>query len=313
MNLTAVVGAVEVLMSPLEWSSRDAWLGESLRRVRDACGGAGRQVPGDPVAELSALLHFPNDEPEWLRGALESPDAGRQGSTLPATTEGSDTPLVVVTLRCALAAGLSALHRLRAWRTMLGRAFDEVETGMAIFGHDGLVEVARNTCLDELLEEEPARDRLLDLIARQARRAAASAESPREDAQEVEMPGGVYRLAASRAAAGTLLVEPGVLVLVDRQTPGLPTTRELRVSFGLRGREPQVALLAAEGLSNAAIAERLRLSAHTVRHYLERVLGRLGLHSRKALALHLMAGSLPERTASPPDDTRRIRQGQTLE
>ena len=77
MNLTAVIGAVEVLMSPLEWSSRDAWLGESLRRVRDACGGAGRQVPGDPVAELSALLHFPNDEPEWLRGALESPDAGR--------------------------------------------------------------------------------------------------------------------------------------------------------------------------------------------------------------------------------------------
>jgi DNA-binding NarL/FixJ family response regulator len=53
-----------------------------------------------------------------------------------------------------------------------------------------------------------------------------------------------------------------------------------------------VALLAAEGLSNAAIAQRLRLSAHTVRHYLERVLTRLGLHSRKALALHLMA---PER------------------
>jgi DNA-binding CsgD family transcriptional regulator len=75
---------------------------------------------------------------------------------------------------------------------------------------------------------------------------------------------------------------------MDRVGPELPTTRELRVSFGLRGREPQVALLAAEGLSNAAIAQRLRLSAHTVRHYLERVLGRLGLHSRKALALHLM-------------------------
>ena len=50
-----------------------------------------------------------------------------------------------------------------------------------------------------------------------------------------------------------------------------------------------MALLAAEGLSNAAIAQRLRLSAHTVRHYLERVLTRLGLHSRTALALHLMA------------------------
>ncbi len=77
---------------------------------------------------------------------------------------------------------------------------------------------------------------------------------------------------------------------VDRLSAGLPTTQELRIAFGFRGREPQVALLAAEGLSNVAIAERLRLSAHTVRHYLERILDRLGLHSRKALALHLMAG-----------------------
>ena len=42
-----------------------------------------------------------------------------------------------------------------------------------------------------------------------------------------------------------------------------------------------------------------RLSAHTVRHYLERVLDRLGLHSRKALALHLIvsSGERPQ----PPD------------
>jgi DNA-binding NarL/FixJ family response regulator len=86
-----------------------------------------------------------------------------------------------------------------------------------------------------------------------------------------------------------------VLVLVDQLSSALPTTRELRIAFGLRGREPQVALLAAEGLSNAAIAERLRLSAHTVRHYLERVLERLGLHSRTALALHLMAGGVERR------------------
>ena len=79
----------------------------------------------------------------------------------------------------------------------------------------------------------------------------------------------------------------------------LPTTQELRVAFGLRGREPQVALLAAEGLSNADIAERLRLSAHTVRHYLERVLDRLGLHTRKRLALHLMNGGGERRPPEP--------------
>jgi DNA-binding CsgD family transcriptional regulator len=290
MDLAALVGAVEVLMSPLEWASRDAWLAESLRRVRDVCGAAGRDMPADATGELEMLLHLPNDELGWLRAALESPEADRRGTHLPAITDGSEALPFVVSLRCALVAGLATRHRLRAWRSTLGEAFDDVETGMAIFGSDGLSEFARNERLDELLQEEPERDRLLDLIARQAERAAASTERLREDTQELELLGGLYRLSTSRAAAGTLLTEAGVLVLVDRVTPGLPTTQELRIAFGLRGREPQVALLAAEGLSNAAIAQRLRLSAHTVRHYLERVLERLGLHTRKALALHLMAG-----------------------
>jgi DNA-binding CsgD family transcriptional regulator len=247
-------------------------------------------MPAGAIGELEALLSLPNDEQGWLRSALEFPERERRETPSPAATDGADVPPVVVSLRCALIAGLATLDRLRTWRGTLGQAFDDVETGMAIFGNDGLGEIARNQRLDELLREEPARDRLLDLISRQARRAAATADRLREEAQELELPGGLYRLAVSRAAAGTLLTEPGVLVLVDRLTAGLPTTQELRVSFGLRGREPQVALLAAEGLSNAAIAQRLRLSAHTVRHYLERVLERLGLHSRKALALHLMGG-----------------------
>ncbi|MBA3895039.1 MAG: helix-turn-helix transcriptional regulator, partial [Gemmatimonadales bacterium] len=81
-------------------------------------------------------------------------------------------------------------------------------------------------------------------------------------------------------------------------SPG-PSFRSHSAPEACSSREPQVALLAAEGLSNAGIAGRLRLSAHTVRHYLERVLGRLGLHSRKALALRLMvsSGERPQ----PPD------------
>jgi DNA-binding CsgD family transcriptional regulator len=199
--------------------------------------------------------------------------------------------LPVVSLRCALAAGLATLHRLHGWRSTLGQAFDDVDTGMAIFRSDGLREVARNARWDELLEEEPERDRLLELITRQAGHAAASVGCLRDDDGELELSGRSYRLVASSAAAGTLLPEPAVLVLMSRLTPGLPTTQELRITYGLRGREPQVALLAAEGLSNADIAQRMRLSAHTVRHYLERVLDRLGLHSRKALALRLMVSN----------------------
>jgi DNA-binding CsgD family transcriptional regulator len=208
MDLAPLVRAVEVLMCPLEWGSRDAWLAESLRRVREACGAPERDLSADAAGELEALLPLPNDEPGWLRAALESPNAERWGGPLPAVTDGSGTLVLVVSLRCALHAGLATLHGRRAWRG--GQAFSEAEAGVAM----------------------------------------------------------------------------------------LPTTQELRATFGLRGREPQIALLAAKGLSNAAIAQRLRLSAHTVRHYLERVLDRLGLHTRKALALHLMAGG-EERPAPP--------------
>jgi DNA-binding CsgD family transcriptional regulator len=194
MDLAPLVRAVEVLMSPQEWGSRDAWLAECLCRVRDACGTPGPNTPADAVTELEALLHLPGDEPGWLHATFESLDAECWGGgALPAITGGSEALVPVVSLRCALLAGLATLDRL----------------------------------------------------------------------------------------------------------PALPTTQELRITFGLKGREPQVALLAAEGLSNAAIAQRLRLSAHTVRHYLERVLDRLGLHTRKALALHLMGGN-GERS-QPPD------------
>ncbi|HEX6615499.1 MAG TPA: helix-turn-helix transcriptional regulator, partial [Gemmatimonadales bacterium] len=204
-----------------------------------------------------------------------------------------------LSLRCALAAGLATLDRLGAWRTTLAQAFDDVDTGMAIFGGGGLREVTRNARWTELLGEESERDRLVQAIARQAAQAGAAGACLAESDRELTLAGGTYRVSASRAASGTLLPESAVLVLLDRLSGGLPTTRELRVSFGLRGREPQVALLAAEGLTNAAIAERLRLSAHTVRHYLERVLDRLDLHSRKALALRLMAGGR-DRPPAPP-------------
>jgi DNA-binding CsgD family transcriptional regulator len=296
MDLAPLVRAVEVLMSPLEWGSQDAWLTESVRRVREAGGASVSTGSATTSGALEELLRLPGDEPGWLQRALDSADATLRAGALSSLAVGPED-LPVVSLRCGFAAGLATIQRLHAWRCTLGQAFDDLETGMAIFSADGCREVARNAHWDDLLEEEPERERLLERITRQAARAAESAGSEGEDDGEVEVCGRSYRLVASPAAAGTLLPEPAVLVLMDRLTPGLPTTQELRITFGLRGREPQVALLAAEGLSNAAIAERLRLSAHTVRHYLERVLDRLGLHSRKALALHLMVwnGERPPR------------------
>jgi DNA-binding CsgD family transcriptional regulator len=288
MDPTAVVRALEVLMSPLEWGSQDAWLAESLSRVRQALELRDPSVPLGTIRELEELLRLQGDERGWLQAELDGSEPTAAAALPPlAPTSVEDLPLV--SMRCALMSGLATLHRLRAWRSTLEQVCDDMNAGLAIFRPRGLREVARNTRWRELLDEEPERGHLLELITRQVGHTGASAGSLREDYGEVELSGRSYRLITKTSPAGTLLPEAGVLVLMDRLGPELPTTRELRVAFGLQGREPQIALLAAEGLSNAAIAQQLRLSGHTVRHYLERVLTRLGLHSRKALALHLMA------------------------
>ena len=295
MDPTAVVRAIEALMSPLEWGSQDAWLAESLRRVRQVHGLRDPWAPVAPAAELEALLRVDGDELGWLQAALDG-RPGRGGAS-PHVAAASEDCLPLLSMRCALASGLALLHRMREWRSTLGQLCDDMNAGLAIFRRDEVREVARNTRWSEMVEEEPERVRLLELIGRRLEYTGASAGSLREDYWELELSGRSYRVTAKSAAAGTLLPEAGALVLMERLGPELPTTRELRVSFGLRGREPQVALLAAEGLSNEAIAQQLRLSAHTVRHYLERVLTRLGLHSRKALALHLMAGEREKQQA----------------
>jgi DNA-binding CsgD family transcriptional regulator len=298
MDPTEVVRAIEALMSPLEWGGQDAWLDESLKRVRQVHGLRDPWAPVAPATELEALLRVDGDESGWLQAALDAEARPGPGGALPPWAAASESSLALMSMRCALASGISTLHRMREWRSTLGQLCDDMNAGLAIFRRDGLREVARNTRWSELVDEEPERARLLELIRRQLEYTGTSPGSLREDYWELELSGRSYRVTAKCAPAGTLLAEAGVLVLMDRLGPELPTTRELRVSFGLRGREPQVALLAAEGLSNEAIAQRLRLSAHTVRHYLERVLTRLGLHSRKALALHLLAG---EREKPPAD------------
>jgi DNA-binding CsgD family transcriptional regulator len=54
----------------------------------------------------------------------------------------------------------------------------------------------------------------------------------------------------------------------------------LQEEYGMTPREVEVALLLSEGLSNTALARQLGISPHTARHHTQRVLGKLGVHSR---------------------------------
>jgi DNA-binding NarL/FixJ family response regulator len=61
----------------------------------------------------------------------------------------------------------------------------------------------------------------------------------------------------------------------------------LQDRYGLTRRELEVARLLAQGRTNTAIAEALHISTHTARHHTQRVLGKLGVHSRAAAGAKL--------------------------
>jgi DNA-binding CsgD family transcriptional regulator len=61
----------------------------------------------------------------------------------------------------------------------------------------------------------------------------------------------------------------------------------LEADYGMTPREVEVALLLAEGCSNSRVATRLGISPHTARHHTQRVLGKLGVHSRSEAGARL--------------------------
>jgi DNA-binding NarL/FixJ family response regulator len=61
----------------------------------------------------------------------------------------------------------------------------------------------------------------------------------------------------------------------------------LQEKYGLTQREIEVAILLAQGRTNTAIANALHISTHTARHHTQRILGKLGVHSRAAAGAKL--------------------------
>jgi len=97
--------------------------------------------------------------------------------------------------------------------------------------------------------------------------------------------------AVRAAAAGESVISPEMLArLLPRFGRGKPNTAD-----ELTEREREVLNLVAEGLSNAAIAERLVVSVHTVRNHIASLSAKLGAHSKlEALSIALRRGLLPD-------------------
>lgn len=179
-------------------------------------------------------------------------------------------------VRSYLRHGPEALSR----RATLVTTVDALKAAVLVTDTQG-AEVHRSAALDRLIGAEGDDGRLLALVQRWARHLAD--HRPRAVAPEAYLRGvrGSYgvrglRLDESPDVGGLVVVEPAGLPL--------PDSRALRDRFGLTKREAEVALLLATGLADRVIAAQLYIAHATARRHTERVLRKLGVKSRAAVA-----------------------------
>jgi DNA-binding NarL/FixJ family response regulator len=71
----------------------------------------------------------------------------------------------------------------------------------------------------------------------------------------------------------------------------------------LSARERDVVRCLADGLTNREIAQRLKLTEHTVKNYLFRIFDKLGVSSRVEVVLYALGNGVP-RNSEPPEDRK---------
>jgi DNA-binding CsgD family transcriptional regulator len=124
-----------------------------------------------------------------------------------------------------------------------------------------------------------------------ANHATSSADLP--DSVSTLRPGGGHLLRAQRLPAGDPR-RTGIVLILPIRTARSPLDG---ASWGLSGREWEVAALIAGGASARDAAASLGISVHTVRRHTERVFAKLGVKSRMQLVV--LIGAATERSAHP--------------
>jgi DNA-binding CsgD family transcriptional regulator len=205
------------------------------------------------------------------------------------------TEAVVGALLPAFAASMGALGRLGDARQVISSLLDVLEDGVVVFDSPAQRAVTRNAAMEGILRREPDAAALLDAVQRAARATAWSPKNGKSaPVDSTAMSRGWqsatgidYRLRAIRLPSGAMTRNEAILVLIQRVGPTVPETADLMQRFGLTRREADVAQRLAYGRSDREIAAELGLSRHTIRHHAESIFLKVGVTSRKALALHL--------------------------
>jgi DNA-binding NarL/FixJ family response regulator len=103
-----------------------------------------------------------------------------------------------------------------------------------------------------------------------------------KDTPPADLLAAIRVVAAGDALLGPTITRRLIAEFVERSVPARPASQTLD---GVTGREREVLLLVARGLSNVEIAERLTLSLATVKTHVGHLLGKLGARDRAQLVI----------------------------
>jgi two-component system nitrate/nitrite response regulator NarL len=191
-------------------------------------------------------------------------------------------------LVAAFRVGAAMRVRFEGMQAGVGALLDILPGPVGVWTRAGR-ELIRNVALVRLLAGDPEGDRIVQAMEAAARASVGRADDVDRDSccVRVTTANGRYAIGAGHVGPGTFGPAPTVLVSVQRLGLVLPDVAELQAVRHLSRREAEVAILLARGASNKVIARELGVRASTVRTLVERTLTKLGVHSRKALALKL--------------------------
>jgi DNA-binding CsgD family transcriptional regulator len=210
----------------------------------------------------------------------------------PAATGERELTILQVLLP-AFEAGLHLVVRCAQERQRVAHVLATLGEGAMLVHASGRV-LYENPALQRMLAQDAEERRLLVECTRMGRvvLALAGRRGAKSHAQEIVAPGeqrlrtaaGSYRVRGTLLGPGVLGSGPMALVVLERTTPETLAFTDLHDRYQLTQREAAVSRLLAQGHTNAEVARLLGISIHTARRHAERVLMKLGVHSRAAVA-----------------------------
>lgn len=167
------------------------------------------------------------------------------------------------------------------------RALDAIDHGLAFFDDGGTLRHVNRT-LRESLERRAEAERLRREIQHMANTVTGLVRIRAFGSQDVEtlaitdlvLEGDGYQLKGSFIGLDLFGAGSSILVALERAIADPLALDALERRFRLSRQEARIARLLVSGITNAAIAKELCISPHTARHHTERVLRKVGAHTR---------------------------------